>query len=41
LSRFEGFKQGVIALADVVFFGSLIACALVANTALVELKRDG
>jgi ABC-2 type transport system permease protein len=41
LSRFEGFKQGVIALADVVFFASLIACALTANTALVELKRDG
>ena len=40
LSRFAGFQQGVVALPDVVFFVSLIACALVANTALVELKRD-
>ena len=40
LSRFEGFQQGVIALADLIFFAALIACALVANTALVELKRD-
>jgi ABC-2 type transport system permease protein len=40
LTRFDGFQQGVVALTDVVFFVSLIACALVANTALVELKRD-
>ena len=40
LSRFAGFQQGVVAFPDVVFFVSLIACALVANTALVELKRD-
>ena len=40
LSRFAGFQQGVVALPDVVFFVSLIACALVANTALVELTRD-
>jgi ABC-2 type transport system permease protein len=40
LSRFDGFKQGMIQLTDVVFFCALIACALVANTALVELKRD-
>ncbi|MBK1670662.1 ABC transporter permease [Rhodovibrio sodomensis] len=40
LSRFAGFQRGVVALSDVVFFVSLIGCALVANTALVELQRD-
>ena len=40
LSRFDGFQQGIVGLTDVVFFVSLIACALVANTALVELKRE-
>ncbi|MBK1699075.1 ABC transporter permease subunit [Rhodovibrio salinarum] len=40
LSRFDDFQQGVVAFTDVVFFASLITCALVANTALVELKRD-
>jgi ABC-2 type transport system permease protein len=40
LSRFDGFTQGVVALADIVFFASLIGCALIANTALVERVRE-
>ncbi len=39
LTHFASITKGVIALRDVVFFGSLIGLFLFANTVAVELKR--
>lgn len=41
LSHFNAITQGVIDLRDIVFFSSLIALWLSANTLLVDLKRVG
>ncbi len=41
LSHFQAITQGVIDVRDLVFFGSLIALWLTANTMLVDLKRVG
>jgi ABC-2 type transport system permease protein len=41
LSHFNAITQGVIDLRDIVFFASLIALWLTANTLLVDLKRVG
>lgn len=38
-THFQSLSQGVIELKDLVFFGSLIVCALIVNTLLVELKK--
>lgn len=39
LTHFEQISKGVIDFADIVFFGSLIAFWLFANTLIVELKK--
>lgn len=39
LTHFEAIAKGVIDLRDVVFFASFIACWLVANVILVEMKK--
>lgn len=41
LTHFQAITQGVIDVRDLVFFGSLIALWLTANTMLVDLKRVG
>ena len=38
-THFQALAQGVIEMKDIVFFLSLIACALTANTLIVELKK--
>lgn len=39
LTHFQSISKGVLDLRDLVFFGSLIAFCLFANTAIVELKK--
>jgi ABC-2 type transport system permease protein len=39
LSRFDALSKGVIQLRDLVFFGSLIALFLAANTVVIEMKK--
>ncbi|MGQ9367744.1 ABC transporter permease subunit [Azospirillum sp. ST 5-10] len=41
LSRFSAIIDGVIDLRDLVFFASLIAVWLFANTVVVDLRKDG
>lgn len=40
LTRFSAISKGVIALPDLIFFVSLIAAALAANAAVVDLKKS-
>jgi len=39
LTHFDAISRGVIDIRDVVFFGSLIGAALVANAIIIELKK--
>ena len=39
LTHFQAITSGVVALRDLVFFGSLIALCLAVNVVLVDLKK--
>ncbi|MEM0983295.1 MAG: ABC transporter permease subunit [Planctomycetota bacterium] len=39
ISRFDSISKGVIDLSDLVYFGALITCALVANAIIIDLRK--
>ncbi len=41
LTHFNAISRGVIDLRDLLFFGSLIACFLIANAIVVDMKKSG
>jgi len=40
-THFQPLSQGALELKDLVYFAALIACALIVNTLVVELKKAG
>lgn len=41
LTHFNAISRGVIDLRDLLFFGSLIVCFLIANAIIVDMKKTG
>jgi ABC-2 type transport system permease protein len=41
LTHFNAISRGVIDLRDLLFFGSLIACFLIANAIVIDMKKTG
>ena len=41
LTHFNAISRGVIDLRDLLFFGSLIVCFLIANAIVVDMKKSG
>jgi ABC-2 type transport system permease protein len=41
LTHFQAISRGVIDLRDLLFFGSLIVCFLIANAIIVDMKKTG
>jgi ABC-2 type transport system permease protein len=41
LTHFNAISRGVIDLRDILFFGSLIVCFLIANAIIVDMKKSG
>ena len=41
LTHFQAISRGVIDLRDLLFFGSLIVCFLIANAIVVDMKKTG
>lgn len=39
LTHFEGISKGLIDLRDIIFFGSLMICFLLANTVVIDFKK--
>jgi ABC-2 type transport system permease protein len=39
MTHFNSIAKGVIDLRDVIFFGSLIGCFLLANTLILDAKK--
>jgi ABC-2 type transport system permease protein len=41
LTHFQAISRGVIDLRDLLFFGSLIVCFLIANAIIIDMKKSG